>query len=90
MGIIGLEAVVGYYSTFLGKSFNVLCLFRKEAFGNQQREVSILYAGLLEHAIEHLLHPFPDSISIGLYNHTAPNIGLFSEVSFDNELVIPF
>ena len=88
VGVV-LEAVVCHHGTFLGETLYMLGLAAKERFGNKQGEISVLHAGLLEHAVQRLLHLLPDGIAVGLDYHTAAHGALLGKVSLDYQLVIP-
>ncbi len=45
--------------------------------------------GFLEHAVELLLHFFPDSIAVRLDYHTSAHCRLLGKVGFDDQVVIP-
>ena len=56
---------------FRSKAFDVLRFLLQKALRNEHREVGILMPGLLEHAVESLLHLFPDRIAIRTNDHAA-------------------
>ena len=84
-----LEAVVGHHGAFLGEAFHVFGFTAEERFGNEQREICVLHTGLLEHAVESLLHFLPDCISVGFDYHATPDGGLFGQVGFHHQVVVP-
>jgi len=84
-----LQAIVCHHGALLGKARYVLGLFRKEALGNQQGEISVLHTGCLEHLVKHRLHLFPYRVTIGLDDHTSANGRVFSEVCLGDQVVIP-
>ena len=46
-------------------------------------------AGVLEHAVEHVLHTLPDGESVWLYDHAALDVAVLGEVGFDHDFVVP-
>ena len=88
VGVI-LQAIVGDDGTFLGKSFHMFCLAAEEGFRDEQGEIGIDMARFLEHVIQLALHFLPDGISVGLYHHTAAYGGLFGQVGFHHQFVVP-
>ena len=87
--LVGLQAIVRHHGTFLGKSFHMFGFFTQKRFRNQQREISVLHAGLLEFIIQHTLHLLPNGITIRLYHHTSSYIRLFGQIGFHHQFVIP-
>ena len=88
--LIGLEAIVRHNGTLLCKAFDMLCLTGEEALGDEQGEVGILHASLLEHIVEGALHLLPDCVTVGLDDHTTANITLLSQVGFHHQFIVPF
>ena len=84
-----LQAVMGDYRALLRKTFDVLRLAAEERFRNEKREIGIDVPRLLEHPVKLLLHLLPDCISVGLDHHTSPNGGLFRQIRFHYEVVVP-
>ena len=66
-----LATGVSDHGQFGRKAFHVLGLLLDEAFGNQQREVGVDVAGLLEHAVQLGLHVLPDGVAVGTDHHAA-------------------
>ena len=84
-----LQAVVRHHGTLLGKSFHVLSLTGEEALRNQQREISVLHAGLLEHPVELRLHLLPYRIAVGFDDHTATYGRLFRQFCLHYQVIVP-
>ena len=80
---------MGYHRTFLGKARHMLGLAAEEALGDEEREIGVLHAGFLEHAVQHALHFFPYRIAVGLDYHTAANGRLFGQIRFYHDVIIP-
>ena len=57
----GFESMVRDDRTFLGKALDMFRLFFQEAHRNEQRKVGIFVSRLLEHAVQHALHVFPEA-----------------------------
>ena len=74
------QAVMGNHRALLCEACHVLGFLAEERFGDEQREISVLDAGLLEHAVQNGLHLFPDGISVWFYDHTSSDRGLFRKV----------
>ena len=88
VGIV-LEAVVGHHRTLLGEAFHVGRLLAQVAFRDEQREVRIDMAGVLEHAVQHVLHALPDGKAVGLDDHAALDVAVLGEVGLDDNLIVP-
>ena len=67
----------------------MFCLTREERLGYEQWEVSILYARLLEHGVELMLHLLPYCVSIRFDDHASAYCRLLCEVSFHYQVVVP-
>ena len=83
------QTVVSHHGAFFGEAFDVLCLTGKEAHGDEQREIGVLYARCLEHLVELGLHLLPDSIAVRLDNHTAAHRSNLCQVGFHHQVVVP-
>ena len=80
---------MGHHRAFLRKTFHVLGFAREERFWNQQWEIGVLNAGLLEHAVQDVLHLFPNRIAVRLDHHAAAHVRLLCQVGFHHQLIIP-
>ena len=89
VGVV-LEAVMGHHRTLLREALDVLSLLGEEGLGDEQREVCVHVSGVFEHAVEHVLHPFPNRKSIRLDDHASLHVAVLGEVRLHNELVVPF
>ncbi len=78
-----------YHSALFGKSFNMLGLPAQIRFGNKQREICVLMAGLLEFVIKYPLHLLPYCVAVRLDYHTAAYGCLLCKVGLHNQFVIP-
>ena len=76
-------------STLLSEALDVVGLLAQEALGDEEGEVRIVVPCLLKHIIELTLHALPDSIAIGLDDHTATHCGALGQVGLDDEILIP-
>ena len=54
---------------FLGEAFHMVGLAAEKGFGDEQGEVSVLVARLLELVVQDALHAFPDGVAVGLDDH---------------------
>ena len=88
VGVV-LQTIVGHHSTLLGKALNMFSLSAEEALGNEQREVGVDVARLLEHFVKLALHLLPDGVTVRLDDHTAAHSRLLSQVSLNHQLIIP-
>jgi len=61
----------------------------QEAFGNEQREVSVLVARVLEHGVELLLHPLPDAVTAWSDDHAAADWRVVGELRAQHYFVVP-
>ena len=66
-----LEPVMRHDGAFLGEAFHMIGLAAEEGFGDEQGEVSVLVARLLELVVQDALHAFPDGVAVGLDDHAA-------------------
>ena len=83
------QAVVRHHGALLRESGHVLGLAAEEGLGDEEREVGVLVPGLLEHAVENMLHLLPDGVSVGLDDHAAADGGLLGQVGLHHEVVVP-
>ena len=84
-----LEAIVCHYGTFLGEAFHMLGFTAEERFWYQEGKVGVLHTCFLEHAVEGLLHLFPDGVAVGFDHHAAADCRLLGEVGFYHKLIVP-
>ena len=76
--------------TFGGKALNMVFFFLQKTFGNKHRHINILVTCFFETAVKVSLNIFPDSISVGADNHTALYARIVNELSFFNDVGVPF
>ncbi len=80
---------MGDHGALLGKAGHVFRFPAEEALGDEQREIGVLHAGFLEHAVQDVLHLLPDGIAVGFDDHAAANGGLLCQIGLDYQVVIP-
>jgi len=73
----------------LGKALDVLGLAGQKALRNQQREVGIDVAQLLELAIENALDVLPDRVPVGPDHHTAARGAVIGQFRGLDDVLIP-
>ena len=88
VGVV-LQAVVCHHCALLCKAFHVCGLLAQVALGNEQREVSVDVSGVFEHAVEHVLHAFPNRKSVRLDDHASLHIAVLGKVRLHHEFVVP-
>ena len=69
--VIDAQTIVSYYGALFGETFYVLSLAAEERFRDEQWEISVLCTSLLEHKVELMLHFLPNSVAVGLDDHTS-------------------
>ena len=84
-----LATGVRHDRNFGSKAFHVLGFLLKKALRNEHREIRVLMPGFLEHAVERLLHFFPDGIAIGTNDHAALDWRVFGEFCGGDNVGIP-
>ena len=62
---------MGDHRAFLGEALDVLGFLFEEAQRDEEREVGVLVAGGLEHAVQHALDVLPERVAPGLDDHAA-------------------
>ncbi len=70
--------------TLFGKPFHMLRLATEIGLRNQQREIGVLHAILLETTVHRLLDTLPNLVSVRLDDHTATHSRLLGEVSLNH------
>ncbi len=83
------QAVVRDHGALLGESRHMLGLTAEEGLGDEEREIGVLHAGALEHAVQRGLHLLPDGVSVGFDDHAAAHGGLLCEIGFQGQVVVP-
>ena len=72
---IRFQPMMRHDGALLGKPFDMLGLFFQKAHRNEQRKISILDPGRLEHRVELALDVLPDRVAPRLDDHAAPHVG---------------
>ena len=86
---IGLEPIVGDDGAFLGEALGHLLFLGQERLGDEQREVGVDVAGVLEHAVEGPLHLLPDGVAVRLDDHAAAHVGVLGQAGALDDVEIP-
>ena len=82
--------MVGNHGTLFGESLDVLRLLLQVAHGDKEGEIGVLVAGFLEHAVEHGLHIFPESVTPRFDHHAASDAWRgFGQVGGLDHLLVP-
>jgi hypothetical protein len=81
---------MGNDRAFLGETFDVLSFLLHVAERNEERKISVLMPGRLEHGVERPLHVFPDAVAPGLDHHATTNVARLRHVARADDLLIPF
>ena len=81
---------MGDDGTFFGKAFNMVRLFLQIAERDEQGEIGILVAGLLDHAVQYLLNVLPKTVSPWFDDHTTPHGRALGQICRLYNLLIPF
>ena len=84
-----LQTVMGNHGTLLGEAFHVTGLTTEEGFRDKNREIGVGVARFLEHSIQSGLNLLPNRISVRFYHHTTSHRGIFSQISFLNNIIVP-
>ena len=63
--------MVRHDGALLREALHVLGFLLEIRERDEEREVGVLVAGLLEHPVEDALHPLPDGVAMGLDHHAA-------------------
>ena len=86
---IGLEPVVRDDGALLGEALGHLLFLGEEALGDEQREVGVDVAGVLEHAVEAALHLLPDGVAVRLDDHAAADVGVLGQPGLLDDVEVP-
>ena len=87
-GIV-FQPVVRHYGALLGEAFDVVRLLREEGLGDEEREVGVLVARLLEHPVQNGLHLLPDGITVGFDDHAAADGRVLGQAGLHDQIVVP-
>jgi len=85
----GFEAGVGDYGAFLGKALDVGGFLFQKAHRDEEREVGVDVAGVLEALVEGALHVFPERVAPGLDDHATADGAVLGEVGGLDDLLVP-
>ena len=85
-----LEARVGDDRTFLGKTIDVGGFLLNVANRDEEREISVHMAGLLEHLVEVAVDIFPEGVAPRLNHHATADRAVLGQVGVLDHLKIPF
>jgi hypothetical protein len=69
-----LKPVVGHHSHLLGEALDVLCLLLEVAQGDEEGEIGVLGAGLLDPVVERALHQLPHAEAPGADHHRPADV----------------
>ena len=72
-----------------GEAFDVLGFLLDEALGDEQGEVCVDVAGLLEEAVEPRLDVLPESVAAGPDHHAALHRRVVGELCIDDDVDVP-
>ena len=89
LAVLVLEAVVGDDRHLLGEALDVLGLLGDEAHGDEQREVAVVVAGILDAGVELRLHALPHAPAPRLDDHAAAHGAGFGHVAIADDCLIP-
>ena len=65
------------HGTFFSETFRHLLFLGQIALGNEEREVGVHVAGVLEHPVECVVNTFPDRVAMGLDHHATAHGRIF-------------
>ena len=84
-----LQARVRDDSAFLGEALHVLGFLGQEALRNEQREVGVDVAQLLEAVVQPALHHLPDAVAVGPDDHAAAHRAVFGQFGGLDHVQVP-
>jgi hypothetical protein len=84
-----LQAIVRDNGAFLGEAGRHFLFTGQERLGDEQGEVRINVAGVLEHAVESTLHLFPDGEAVRLDDHAAAHVRVLGQAGAVDDVEIP-
>ena len=87
--LLGLEPVVRDDGALLGEALGHLLFLGEEALGDEQREVGVDVAGVLEQAVEGALHLLPDGVAVRLDDHAAADVGVLGQPGLLDDVEVP-
>src|SRR5581483_6975513 len=79
-----------HYGQLRREALNVFRFALEETLRNQQREVDVLVAAGLEPVVQLALEQLPDSVAVGLDDHTAfDDLGGLRHVALKDDVLVP-
>ena len=87
--LFGLEAVVRDDRAFLGEPFRHVLFLGQETHGDEEGEIGVDVALLLEEAVEPPLHLFPDRVAVGLDDHAAADVRVVGQAGVPDDVQVP-
>ena len=87
--LLRFQPVVGDYGAFRGEAFGMLRFLFQIGDRNQEGEIGVRVAGVLEALVQVFLNEFPDGVTPWLDDHAATHCRLFSQISLNNQIIIP-
>jgi hypothetical protein len=89
LAVLGHQPVVGDHRALLGEALDVRRLLLEERQRDEQREVRVDVAGVLEHAVEDPLHVLPQRVAPRLDHHAAAHRRVLGQVGGLDDLLVP-
>ena len=84
-----LETMMRDDRALLREPFDVLRFLLEERERDEEREVRVHVAGVLEHPVQRPLDVFPDAVAPRLDHHAPANRGIFRHVGGLDHLLVP-
>jgi hypothetical protein len=84
-----LAARVGDHGQLGAEALDVLGLPAQVRLGDEQREVGVLGAGILDPAVELRLHALPDGVAVGPDHHGAPDGTVVGHLRLVHHVLVP-
>src|SRR5580698_1799430 len=80
---------MSHNGAFLGKSLHMSGFLAEETLWNEQGEIGVHVAGILEHLIKLVAHFLPQAKSIGLDHHAAFYVRMVRQTALDHQVIVP-
>ena len=87
--LLRFQPVVGDYGAFRGEAFGMLRFLFQIGDRNQEGEIGVRMAGVLEALVQVLLNEFPNGVAPWLDDHAAADLGIFRHVGGLDDLLVP-
>ena len=84
-----LAAAVGDDRQLGREPLDVLRLPAQEALGDEEREIGVLVAGVLEHLVQRALHLLPDGVAVRPDDHAPAHRAVVRQLGLGYQLVVP-